>query len=280
MTVVQPTTQQSRSHFRDPAEMKVLRAPASQFNHKHRHRGRTVCSTHGAGVAVPVQPAGSAAVEPSQLVTQVLELTANTGALQDCRTSSNMHIWVYSSHQPLATVWWQQACHVFRCACWWAPLLCIAMPYDTPLQLEVCTALEIRCHASADGGIELAQQQREQVDSLLEQLESLGSQQQPRPLDNPLLYGNYNVAYTSTSRAQSERGQRELAAAGSMPVDGRILLVGCFYTAWRSGQTQATDSRHTHRTAQQDSVCFQDRAAGHTKRLTCVVKPENGMCNL
>lgn len=61
----------------------------------------------------------------------------------------------------------------------------------------------------ADGGINMSQQQREQVDSLLEQLESVGSQQQPRPLDNSLLYGNYNVAYTSTSRAQSERGQRE-----------------------------------------------------------------------
>lgn len=56
----------------------------------------------------------------------------------------------------------------------------------------------------------MAEQQREQVDLLLEQLESMGSQQQPRPLDNPLLYGNYCVAYTSTSRAQSERGQREL----------------------------------------------------------------------
>ncbi len=58
----------------------------------------------------------------------------------------------------------------------------------------------------------MSQQQRETVDSLLEQLESVGSQQQPRPLDNPLLYGNYNVAYTSTSRAQSERGQRERCA--------------------------------------------------------------------
>lgn len=55
----------------------------------------------------------------------------------------------------------------------------------------------------------MQQQQRQQVDSLLEQLESMGSQQQPRPLDNPLLYGHYNVAYTSSSRAQSERGQRE-----------------------------------------------------------------------
>jgi hypothetical protein len=65
------------------------------------------------------------------------------------------------------------------------------------------------CRASADGGISMSQQQKEAVDATLEQLEADGSQQQPRPLDNPLLYGNYNVAYTSTSRAQSERGQRE-----------------------------------------------------------------------
>lgn len=55
----------------------------------------------------------------------------------------------------------------------------------------------------------MSQQQKEAVDATLEQLEAVGSQQQPRPLDNPSLYGNYNVAYTSTSRAQSERGQRE-----------------------------------------------------------------------
>lgn len=55
----------------------------------------------------------------------------------------------------------------------------------------------------------MSQQQKEVVDATLEQLEAVGSQQQPRPLDNPSLYGNYNVAYTSTSRAQSEQGQRE-----------------------------------------------------------------------
>ena len=57
----------------------------------------------------------------------------------------------------------------------------------------------------------MPQERREQVDGLLSQLEAVGSQQQPRPLDNPLLYGNYNVAYTSTSKAQGERGQRECA---------------------------------------------------------------------
>eukprot|EP00878_Enallax_costatus_P021145 GHUV01022378.1.p1 GENE.GHUV01022378.1~~GHUV01022378.1.p1 ORF type:complete len:153 (+),score=50.07 GHUV01022378.1:1456-1914(+) len=50
-------------------------------------------------------------------------------------------------------------------------------------------------------------EQRAEVDSLLDQLEVIGSTQQPRPLDNPLLFGNYNVAYTSTARAPTERGQ-------------------------------------------------------------------------
>ena len=77
---------------------------------------------------------------------------------------------------------------------------------------------------AADGGISMSQQQREQVDGLLEQLESAGTQQQPRPLDNPLLYGNYDVAYTSTSRAQSERGQRE-CLCGWLPWGASILII-------------------------------------------------------
>lgn len=52
-------------------------------------------------------------------------------------------------------------------------------------------------------------EQRAEVDSLLDQLEQIGNIQQPRPLDNPLLFGHYNVAYTSSSRAQAEQGQRE-----------------------------------------------------------------------
>lgn len=67
----------------------------------------------------------------------------------------------------------------------------------------------------------MSQQQREQVDSLLEQLEAAGSQQQPRPLDNSLLWGNYNVAYTSTSKAQSERGQREFYGVRVNGTSGR-----------------------------------------------------------
>lgn len=39
--------------------------------------------------------------------------------------------------------------------------------------------------------------------------QAIGATQQPRPLQSPLLWGNYNVAYTSTSRSVDQQGQRE-----------------------------------------------------------------------
>ncbi|MEW5304011.1 MAG: hypothetical protein WDW36_006652 [Sanguina aurantia] len=46
----------------------------------------------------------------------------------------------------------------------------------------------------------------ESVDLMLDALEQQGAQQEPRPLGNELLWGNYNVAYTSTSRAMTQSG--------------------------------------------------------------------------
>ncbi|GLC43911.1 hypothetical protein PLESTB_000922200 [Pleodorina starrii] len=57
-----------------------------------------------------------------------------------------------------------------------------------------------------DSGLQISRETRTRVDSLLDRLEELGGAQQPRPLDNPLLWGNYNVAYTSVGRSQ-ERGE-------------------------------------------------------------------------
>ncbi|GLI58830.1 hypothetical protein VaNZ11_000594 [Volvox africanus] len=57
-----------------------------------------------------------------------------------------------------------------------------------------------------DSGLQISPEARARVDSLLYRLEALGTTQQPRPLDNPLLWGNYNVAYTSVGRSQ-ERGE-------------------------------------------------------------------------
>jgi hypothetical protein len=50
-------------------------------------------------------------------------------------------------------------------------------------------------------------EQKREVDALISQLETAGCSQQPRPLQNPLLFGNYNVAYTSSG--DDQRGQRE-----------------------------------------------------------------------
>ncbi|KAG2491387.1 hypothetical protein HYH03_010178 [Edaphochlamys debaryana] len=53
-----------------------------------------------------------------------------------------------------------------------------------------------------DSGAAISPEKRAEVDELLEQLEQIGAAQQPRPLDNPLLWGNYNVAYTSSGKGQ------------------------------------------------------------------------------
>uniref|UniRef100_A0A7S0RYJ4 Plastid lipid-associated protein/fibrillin conserved domain-containing protein n=1 Tax=Chlamydomonas leiostraca TaxID=1034604 RepID=A0A7S0RYJ4_9CHLO len=60
---------------------------------------------------------------------------------------------------------------------------------------------------NSDGGMALADDVKEKVDTLLDQLEVVGKQQDPRPLSNELLWGNYNVAYTSTRRAPRQNGQ-------------------------------------------------------------------------
>jgi hypothetical protein len=59
-----------------------------------------------------------------------------------------------------------------------------------------------------DNGLNMSQETRGAVDGLLDVLENAGELQQPRPLQSPLLFGNYNVAYTSSARS-SDRGQRE-----------------------------------------------------------------------
>ncbi|KAL6752597.1 hypothetical protein V8C86DRAFT_2752057 [Haematococcus lacustris] len=57
-----------------------------------------------------------------------------------------------------------------------------------------------------DGGMAMPDAVKAEVDSLLDELEAVGRQQEPRPLASPMIWGNYCVAYTSTRRAPSERG--------------------------------------------------------------------------
>jgi hypothetical protein len=60
-----------------------------------------------------------------------------------------------------------------------------------------------------DNGLDISSATRSIVDGLLDVLEREGAKQQPRPLENnPLLFGDYNVAYTSSARS-SDRGERE-----------------------------------------------------------------------
>lgn len=60
-----------------------------------------------------------------------------------------------------------------------------------------------RHRADTDGGLNMPDEERAKVDALIVQLEQLGATQQPRPLDNDLLWGNYEVAYTSVSVLKS-----------------------------------------------------------------------------
>ena len=51
--------------------------------------------------------------------------------------------------------------------------------------------------------------QQAAVNKLLLELEEKGRQQSPRPLDNALIFGNWNVAYTSVQNASKQQGERE-----------------------------------------------------------------------
>lgn len=55
----------------------------------------------------------------------------------------------------------------------------------------------------------MSQEEQAVVNDCLEELEERGKSQTPRPLDNPEIFGNFNVAYTSTQRAPRQDGQRK-----------------------------------------------------------------------
>lgn len=50
---------------------------------------------------------------------------------------------------------------------------------------------------TTDFGDKVTPKQRAEIDDTLQVLEEVGQQQGP-PLENPLVYGNYEVSYTST----------------------------------------------------------------------------------
>lgn len=63
----------------------------------------------------------------------------------------------------------------------------------------------------ADAGVKLSDSDKDEIDGLIQELGKRG--QGSRPLKSPLLFGNYNVAYTSVRQAPGQQGQRKSEGA-------------------------------------------------------------------
>lgn len=73
---------------------------------------------------------------------------------------------------------------------------------ETELRAKKLVRTVLQEVEGTDGGLDISSEKRKTVDALLEELEEIGKTQTPRPLDNPLLFGNYEVSYVSTGRKQ------------------------------------------------------------------------------
>ena len=122
------------------------------------------------------------------------------------------------------------------------PFFAFFATFACKIQPQLFMAALLRLSAGglvcADRGAAMSEERQAQVDALLEKLESIGvaqvaltgrsdslvfqhviplapvcyrpvrvTMQEPRPLDNPLIYGNFSVAYVSTRNA-AQKGQR------------------------------------------------------------------------
>lgn len=63
---------------------------------------------------------------------------------------------------------------------------------------------------SAAPGATLDEDEQLRLDALIEDIEESRPPGSERPLENPLIFGNYQVAYVSTRKAPRQEGQREL----------------------------------------------------------------------
>ncbi|GBG00114.1 hypothetical protein Rsub_12855 [Raphidocelis subcapitata] len=88
---------------------------------------------------------------------------------------------------------------------------------------------------TTDGGISAPPEVSARVDALLDELEAIGAQQTPRPLDNDLLWGNYTVAYTSVARATEAQRRGQPAGGRFRSGVGRALFstTGLFQSVLR-----------------------------------------------
>ncbi|DBB12808.1 TPA: hypothetical protein ACH3X3_005573 [Trebouxia sp. C0006] len=75
---------------------------------------------------------------------------------------------------------------------------------------------------NSDSGVGLHEEEEATVNKLINQLETVGKQQEPRPLDNPLIFGNFGVAFSSTQQAPKQSGQP--AGGGFRSKPGRLLF--------------------------------------------------------
>lgn len=81
-----------------------------------------------------------------------------------------------------------------------------------------------RSPCDADGGSALSKQEQSEVNDLLLELEGPGKAQQPRPLKNPDIFGNYNVAFSSTQRAPKQEGQRKITTISCTAQKARSVM--------------------------------------------------------
>jgi hypothetical protein len=59
-----------------------------------------------------------------------------------------------------------------------------------------------------DAGMDLASDKKREVDAMLEQLEAMGAAAAVEPLDDPQLFGTFDVSYVSSGAGQKVRGAR------------------------------------------------------------------------
>jgi hypothetical protein len=169
---------------------------------------------HGRGALLRLHTAqprtrlGKTAPPSQQLVSEVLEMIQNTGAkgralipLFQATPLLPPALLCLSGDPPCPRTLVTHAC------------LSAAPPSPTSLQPSpnphfplapfLPPPLPTPCpHPHADGGDQVTNEQRKEIDSRIIALEEIGGQAALRPLDNELIYGNYEVGYVSMGQRQ------------------------------------------------------------------------------
>jgi hypothetical protein len=75
--------------------------------------------------------------------------------------------------------------------------------------------------------MDLASDKKREVDAMLEQLEAMGAAAAVEPLDDPQLFGTFDVSYVSSGAGQKVRGR---GAGGRLPMRGGCAALSCMHT--------------------------------------------------